>query len=278
MDKSQGYWEKQTSSRHRFGDDEYFQSKAREHASLMVDEHKSTGCIDLGCGAGELLKYLSEEVKVDLGLDYSDSMLDMAQKRLAGKNINLVKADLFDFLPDQKQKVWITCGAINQYLDIERQREFLNLFAKHHSAEALYLFDCVDPIRYSLLNSGIGIGYIDKDNPSVRGSNAIKTLLRPPRRTRSIIPMLKTRWKSIKTLLKLPQRRRLRFITGVCQKIGGPGMGYGFLPKFWIDECNKRDLRLQIVSSRFYEYRYHVIINKKQNQLGSNLHISINNV
>ena len=246
MNKSQGYWEKQTSSGQRFGDDEFYQSKAREHASLMVDEHKSAGCIDLGCGAGELLKYLSEEVKVDLGLDYSDTMLDMAKKRLAGNNINLVKADLFDFLPDQKQKVWITCGAINQYLGIERQREFLNLFAKHHSAEALYLFDCVDPIRYSLLASGIGIGYID--NPSLRGSNAIKTLLRPLR------------------------RRILRFITGislaigvksgVCQKIGGPGMGYGFLPKFWIDECNKRDLRLQIFSSRFYEYRYHVIINK----------------
>jgi hypothetical protein len=42
----------------------------------------------------------------------------------------------------------------------------------------------------------------------------------------------------------------------------GPGMGYGYLPRFWLEACDARGLEVEIVSSRFYEYRYHVLIHK----------------
>ena len=63
----------------------------------MKPEEKAGGCVDLGCGAGELLYYFSDHAKIDMGLDYSRSMLDVARRRLDGKSITLSDAEAFAY-------------------------------------------------------------------------------------------------------------------------------------------------------------------------------------
>jgi hypothetical protein len=39
-------------------------------------------------------------------------------------------------------------------------------------------------------------------------------------------------------------------------------MGWGYPPRFWIQEAARRGLTTHVVSSLQYEYRYHVAIGK----------------
>lgn len=244
MNKSQEFWNKQVSSFNRRDDDVYYKAKAAEHAAFMLDEHKILDCIDLGCGAGEILDYLSDFVRVRVGLDFSNSMLEAARLRLHDKEVELISADIFEYLPESKCGVWMTCCGINQYLNAEMQRRFLDLFNNNIDAKALYLFDCVDHMRYSLLPFGI-------------------SYLAPIATMDS-----KKNWPLVVSL----RLKFLRCIRGIamalggysvnCKKLGGAKMGYGYLPKFWLDECRNRGFEIDIVSSRFFEYRYHVLIKK----------------
>ena len=42
----------------------------------------------------------------------------------------------------------------------------------------------------------------------------------------------------------------------------GAGMGFGYLPSFWRRQADAHQLSVEIVSSRYYEYRYHVMLRK----------------
>lgn len=239
------YWQSKENSAHRFGSDEFYKMKADEIASVVEPEHQKLNCIDLGCGAGEMLFYVLDYLNIEVGLDFSDSMLAKAKMRLLDKNITLINADLFEYLPNQNHQVWLTCGAINQYLNPIAQEKFLDLFATHPNSEALYLFDCVDPIRYKILS--LGVSYIAEDKSKKRSHSLVKDTLF-------------YYWiKQIKTCFEIA----IKSPNSVCHKIGYRGqMGYGFLPKFWLSECEKRNLKLEITSSKYYEYRYHVKIEK----------------
>jgi SAM-dependent methyltransferase len=238
------YWQSKEHSGHRFGSDDFYKMKADEIASVVNPEHQKMNCIDLGCGAGEMLFYLLDYLNIEVGLDFSESMLAKAKMRLFDQNITFINADLFEYLPNRNHEVWLTCGAINQYLNQRDQEKFLDLFAAHPNSKALYLFDCVDPIRYQVLS--LGISY----NANFKSRKASKIFN----------PYFIYAWiKQIKTCLQLG----IKSPNSVCQKIGHRGkMGYGFLPKFWLSECEKRNLKVEICSSKYYEYRYHVMILK----------------
>lgn len=237
------FWSKQTSSLHRSDDEGFYRGKAEEHAALMTPGERSAGCVDLGCGAGELLFHFTDHANVLAGVDYSQSMLDQAARTLDGKNVALLNADIFEYLPDAGFGVWTTTGAINQYLDPVRLNAFLDMFASNREARAVFLFDCVDPIRY--LTLPFGSSYRLAQPP--RGSG-LKAHLRPAHR-------LYRRW-------LVASRLALGRLAAPSTKLGSANMGYGYLPRFWIDAAALRNLRIDIVSSRFYEYRYHVALRK----------------
>lgn len=235
MNDFKSYWAQQTSSRHRFDNDEIYRKKAEENLLLMSQEDRVSGCVDLGCGAGELLSYLSNDCVINVALDFSEAMLEKARNRLSDKNIQFVNEDALSYLKHSVDSVWIASGSINQLLDAKSQLEFLDLFVDTASVKSFYLFDCIDPSRYVLFAAG-AINRYD--------------LNRPPS------------W----------LRRIVGFGRGLVRAVFQPGwfdfaplggyMGYGFAPGFWRRECERRGLKVELVSSKFYEYRYHAIIRK----------------
>ena len=240
IDDAKRFWSSQTTSLHRFSETAFYTRKAEEHAATMSMEDRIGGCIDLGCGAGELLQHLATLVRVDAGLDYSASMLGEAAQRLRGLPIELVEADPLDYLPAASHRVWITTGAINQYYPADRLRRLLDLLGGHPHARALYLFDCVDPLRYRTRSFG------SRYRPTPNSS--IATITQRLRRTGA-------RWR---VALALAAGR----FEAPIAPLGPSHLGFGQRPDFWIREAQARSIEIEIVSSRFYEYRYHVCLRR----------------
>lgn len=237
MHSAKDFWGKQTSSLHRSAGDRFYSRKAGEHAALIPAQERMLGCVDLGCGAGELLYFFSDLVRVDVGLDYSKSMLAQAAQKLAGKPIELIEGDLFKYLPTSQHPVWVTTGALNQYLAPKELGAFLDAFRSNEASRSLYLFDCVDPVRYLLMPYGLSY------RPPV-SRDIVRKLYHFGRRG------------------AIAAGLALGLLDRPAHKLKGAGMGYGYLPRFWLAEATARGLEVEIVSSQAYEYRYHVILRK----------------
>ena len=221
-------------------DAEFYRSKAQEHAGILSQQDAQLGSLDLGCGAGELLEHLAGMIKVELGVDYSASMLSAARARLAKfPDLKLVRPDVLQYLPSAGQAVWMTTGAANQYLDAVGLERLLDGFRDNAAARSFYLFDCIDPIRYRLLR--FGISYRAEHGAPLSGLRRIAHAYR-----------------RLRAALRFAAEGDLHGV----QYLGSPQMGYGQLPRFWLRECERRRLSVEIVSSRYYEYRYHVRIMK----------------
>ncbi len=209
----------------------------------MTDEDRAAPCLDLGCGAGELLEHLQNFLNITTGIDYSESMLDVARKRLVGSGITLKNSDLFEYVQSSVEPTWMTTGAINQYLEPKLLQQFLQLFKNNSSARALYLFDCVDPVRYAIYPFGLSY--------------------RPIRKTE--INSLRARLRFINWYISrgvVYFKLTLGLLGRSGNKLGRTGMGYGYSPAEWRFFLDSLDLTCEIVSSQFYEYRFHVIIHK----------------
>jgi cyclopropane-fatty-acyl-phospholipid synthase len=230
---------------HRSDDERLYEKKAVEFASLMRPEDRDADLVDLGCGAGELLVYFARIVRVTAGFDISASMLDAARAVLTDADIELVRGDdVFAFVASSPHAVWTTTGAVNQFLDAAGQRRLLDVFASHPRTRSYYMFDCVDPIRYSLLSHGISY------RPSHLG-----------------LPVGAARAKRL--LLRLAAAGRIAAGTWAdARALGSVAMGWGQLPRFWLNESLARSLEVEIVSSRYYEYRYHVLLHKPRTAHG----------
>lgn len=241
MNAIEKFWASQTQSLNRESHGEFYRRKALEHAGILGERCRSCdGVLDIACGAGELLEQLAGRVRIEVGLDYSESMLAAARQRLgAASGIEWVRADVFEYLPAARTGVWMSTGGINQYLDAADLRRILDIFAGNPHARALYLFDCIDPLRLRLLQGGISYRpeHLLPDSPGWRARRLIRRL-----------------------------RFATRYVAGgyarEVQYLGSPSMGYGQLPAYWLRECAARLLQVEIVSSRYYEYRYHACITK----------------
>jgi SAM-dependent methyltransferase len=235
----QKYWSSVNSSSHRQNNIEFYNNNAREHISLIDNDDIDKEFIDLGCGAGKILQYYKKELNYIEGLDSSVSMISEA-KKLLNKSIKLVHADPFDYLPNCKIPIWTTCGALNQYLNNHEVEKFLHLFKKNQYALSLYMFETICPIRYSLLTNGISFRqqHLDqKLNFKLKCKNKLKKLI-----------------------------FAFYFSLGKYSKdtvyLNSPVMGYGHSPSLWHKLGEKYDLKIDIIGSKYYEYRYHVILRK----------------
>ena len=243
MENSKEFWQKQSSSHNRSADPEFYRRKAAEHAALLDPVEREAGCIDLGCGAGEMLRFFADDVNVKVGLDYSDAMLVAARAALGDRDIELTAADAFAYLPATAIPVWTTTGALNQYLSIEKLKDLMHIFADNPSSRSFFLFDCIDPMRFRAMP--LGISYRENhayahDNPTIR--RKIKQLM-----------------------LRVQYGTQLLFgrFDRDIHWLGNASMGYGIRPGFWHRIGKELDLGIEIVSSRYYEYRYHVLVRKK---------------
>jgi SAM-dependent methyltransferase len=234
------YWVTANNSSHRGNSDGYYEQNAAEHASLFTTIDAGLEGIDLGCGTGKLLKYYSKILNCRVGLDISPTMLQVAREDL-GDDVNLINSNPFDYLPNCKNPIWITCGALNQYLDNVEIKNLLLIFKNNEHAKSFYLFETICPIRYRLFGLGISyrkpVGFFRK-GLMVRFKDLIRRFI-----------------------------FSVNFMIGKYSKgtvyLGTPIMGYAYLPIFWHKLASDLDLKITILGSRFYEYRYHVILTKE---------------
>ena len=241
--KAREFWHSQTTSLHRDGSDDFYRRKATEHMRFFLPNERAWPCADLGCGAGELLRHLAGKINVVAAVDYSGTMLAEARRRLSGSSIRFHEAGVFDYLPKSHEKIWMTTGAVNQYLDKPAMDAFLSMFGKHDAARTLMLFDCVDPIRYALL--AYGIAY-QANMPS--GDPAWRRVLRHFRRLQRRLVLA---WQ---ILTEGRNRAGIR--------LGKASMGYGYPPSYWRTAAARLGLDITFASSEAYEYRFHVFLRK----------------
>ncbi|MCU1764185.1 class I SAM-dependent methyltransferase [Pseudomonas protegens] len=241
MSNLKDYWQDKTNSGHRFSSVEYFKKKSLECKYILEEFGAEGKIIDLGCGAGELLQHLTPLVNISKGVDYSASMIESARKLLDGIDIDLEVADVFDLLPQSDFPVWTTTGALNQYLNPAEITKVIEIFARNGKASAFYLFDCIDPIRYITLN--MGSYYSTQPEPVLKGLGAQAKSI-----ARSLLSCAKL------ATFKLGGQNWIKW--------KDQGMGFAYTPYFWFETCRKFGLEVNFISSKYYEYRYHVIIRK----------------
>ncbi len=165
---------------------------------------------------------------------------------MSNSGIELIHgSDVIAFLRTAPNSVWTTTGAINQFLAPDQHRRLLDLFAEHPHAKRYYMFDCVDPLRYALLAHGI----------SYRPTHLARAADLATRSKRAIRRLM------LAGRLAVGKPRD-------SQYLGSAAMGWGQLPRFWIREAMSRRLGVEIVSSKYYEYRYHVVLEKPDAEHG----------
>jgi cyclopropane fatty-acyl-phospholipid synthase-like methyltransferase len=100
--------------------------------------------LDLGCGTGEILLYLQQKYQCT-GIDISEEMLKVAQKKLKGNNIPLYCGDMRNFDTGKKYDVIISFfDTITHLTSIEELKENFKSVANALKERGLYIFDVVD--------------------------------------------------------------------------------------------------------------------------------------
>lgn len=206
--------------------------KAKEFVSFMTPKERSLSAIDIGCGGGELLYYLSDYCNVQEALDYSTSLVKIASQRLYAKRIKICEKDISVSYKEIQQPIWLTAGAFNQYVPPSKVTEIIEHFARQSHTESFFLFDTIDPAAYRIWQTRLYTYLPSRYQPTwIRKGYYLSKLI----------------FESF--------RRRLWF------QLEGP-MGYAYRPYFWHQLAKQAGLKCEIVSSLFLEYRYHVILRK----------------
>lgn len=234
--KSFNFWKNKEQSLNRESSPEYYRRKSAEIYSVISFYDKSLGLIDFGCGAGELLHPLSQKLNCNItAVDYSESMLKAARERVKSENVFFECQDALDFSEktDVKSTIWMSCGAANQYSCKRELVKFINNFLRNPHTKQLLLFDTIDPLQYILFNAGIIFSY----SPRRKGGFLKRTL--------ELFKNLLV-YKAYKLIVPL-----------------SVGMGYGVKKSFWRQEFITTNIEVKILSSMYFEYRYHVVLEKK---------------
>lgn len=101
------------------GEENYFskfdsgknRSEANEHVLALVEWSGKT-VVDVGCGTGELLRWIAERGASDLtGIDYSQTAIEIARSRNTFSNLRYMAGDISDVAPVKKDVV-VSCGTI----------------------------------------------------------------------------------------------------------------------------------------------------------------------
>jgi ubiquinone/menaquinone biosynthesis C-methylase UbiE len=130
VDVTRAYWESRTSSGHRRSSEDWFQRYATELRTLLP---AGGVLIDAGCGACELIPYLSPFYDVVHAFDNSSSMLDAADRRLRAfglRNIELHLGSVEAFPATIQRADAIVTNQVIQYLTIEGIAKHLNECAR----------------------------------------------------------------------------------------------------------------------------------------------------
>ena len=231
------YWSNKSSSHNRDSSDEYYLSKALEHKAIMSFYGEYSEIIDYGCGAGELIVFILKFMDSNfICVDFSKKLLHEARQKINSNRVTFVENNAVDYSASSGGQAWMSCGAVGQYSTIEEMKLFIENFFKSE-AEILFLFDCIDPLRYELIKYSCLGSYIN----SHEEKNISKIIAR--------LSFIFFRYS------------KLLISSKTVRSIGE--MGYTYDYRFWREIASKMNLDLSIMSSHKFEYRYHVVLRKK---------------
>ncbi|AKJ39289.1 class I SAM-dependent methyltransferase [Methanosarcina barkeri] len=142
---------------HRSSDEEFIFMEAKEKL-FHLDGGKTL--LDFGCGAGELLVYYAPEYEQLVGVDFSESMLDEASKKIKERkydNISLIQADdktVWDKLECSFDR--ITAAGVIQLFTLQELDSFISNASNYlNKGGKIVLFDILDPRLYPLWKMGL---------------------------------------------------------------------------------------------------------------------------
>lgn len=224
----ENFFKDKKSGGHRYSSEEFLAMEAREK---LFHLNGGKQLLDFGCGAAELLTYYSPQYEKLVGVDFSQSMLNEASKRIREKsceNIDLILANhktLWEKL-DSSKFDRITAAGVIQYLTLQEIDDFLYNASKHLNDKGkIVLFDILDPRLYPLWKFGL----------FTRNAGIKKLLYRAACDFRTItVATLKNRPKDVHGFSHNPYE---------VEKI-----------------ANKNGFEMRCVQSMYYEYKYHAII------------------
>jgi len=212
---------------HRYSSEDFLAMEAREK---LFHLDGGLTLLDFGCGAAELLTYYAPEYKQLVGVDFSESMLEEASKRIKKKkleNIDLILADhetLWENLDHSFDR--ITAAGVIQFLTFQEIDKFIFEASKHlNKGGKIVFFDIMDSRLYPLWKIGLFSQNVD----------GFKILCKTCFEFRTIISaILKNRPRDI--------------------------LGYSHNPNKIKKIANKNGFEMICVQSMYYEYKYHAII------------------
>ncbi len=228
----QEYWSGKLDGGHKFSDEHWLEREYNEKSRFFGTDNEVL--VDVGCGSAELLSYYGQNARQCYGVDFSDSMIAEAKNRLALKKINNIRlictnaGDMWPKLPDNIDI--ITCCGVIQYFTGEMTEDFIkNSLAKLSDKGKIILFDIIDTRYKYLWRYGIY-------RRNVTSSLDMFCLA------------AYSLYADIKHLL----------IKNTVKE-----MGNSYTPADFWQLSEKLNLNCFISESRFYPYRFHVVLSRK---------------
>jgi cyclopropane-fatty-acyl-phospholipid synthase len=228
------YWAGRHDAGHRSQTADFLRKEADEKL-YHLGEGRSL--LDIGCGAADLLQFLAPSFERAVGVDFSPSMLDLARRTLAAEpataHVELVEAD--------DRTVWmrvegdfdrITTAAVVQYFDADTLGRFIaNCRRRLNPGGVIALFDVIDPRLMFLFERGV---------------------LTDRARTVPMVP----------ALLIGSARASVRRLVRRWHRLAPVEMGFSHHPTAVARIARSVGLETEIVSSMYYEYRYHALLRR----------------
>lgn len=221
------YWAGKKNGAHRFSTEEFLSKEAREKL-FHLDGGESI--LDFGCGSADLLvHYIPHYTKV-VGVDFSDSMLSEAKKKITEtkhENVCLILADdktVWDKLDSSFDR--ISASQVIQFLTFEQIDNFIRNASDYlNDGGKIIFFDMVDPRLSIFFKTGLF-----------------------SRRFRY--------WKIIPGMCIEAYNQILNILEYKPKGI----VGYSHNPYKIEELARKHGFGMEYVQSMYYEYRYHAIL------------------
>jgi SAM-dependent methyltransferase len=113
----------------------------------LIQKNKAITILEIGCGTGNLAKRFIEDNQQYIGLDSSESMIAIAEKR--NKNGVFIQGDMRDFDLEEAVDAIILTGRTTSYLisNEDVYETFASLY-KNSNKNGIIIFDFIDANRF----------------------------------------------------------------------------------------------------------------------------------
>lgn len=140
----------------------------KEEIVNLIEQYNPEGkeLLDLGCGTGETLLRLYEKYSCE-GLDLSEDMLKIANKKLKNKKVPLFLGDMREFNTGKKYDIIISLfDTINHLTSLKDLEDLFKSINNNLTENGIYIFDAIDR---NFINEmfGNGIFYDERKNMSI---------------------------------------------------------------------------------------------------------------